>query len=165
MVAQAFFYNAIFFTYALISDRFLWHPGRPGRLVPSSVCGGEFSRSRAARPAVRYNRTQTDDRVHLCDLWAAPRRQRLSVYDRRNYPRTTQTIAWMVIFFFASAAASSAYLTVSETFPLESGLSRSLSSSRWEQASAASSARSCSAYSSIPDRARACLAATSWAQS
>ena len=32
---------------------------------------------------------------------------------------TTQTIAWMVVFFFASAAASSAYLTVSETFPLE----------------------------------------------
>jgi len=30
-----------------------------------------------------------------------------------------QTIAWMVIFFFASAAASSCYLTVSETFPLE----------------------------------------------
>ncbi len=33
--------------------------------------------------------------------------------------RATQTIAWMVIFFFASAAASSAYLTVSETLPLE----------------------------------------------
>jgi MFS family permease len=32
---------------------------------------------------------------------------------------TTQTLCWMVIFFFASAAASSAYLTVSETFPLE----------------------------------------------
>ena len=32
---------------------------------------------------------------------------------------TGQTIAWSVIFFFASAAASSAYLTVSETFPLE----------------------------------------------
>jgi MFS family permease len=31
----------------------------------------------------------------------------------------TQTLVWMVIFFFASAAASSAYLTVSETFPLE----------------------------------------------
>jgi MFS family permease len=30
-----------------------------------------------------------------------------------------QTVAWMVVFFFASAAASSAYLTVSETFPLE----------------------------------------------
>ena len=33
--------------------------------------------------------------------------------------RAGQTVAWMVIFFFASAAASSAYLTVSETFPLE----------------------------------------------
>jgi MFS family permease len=32
---------------------------------------------------------------------------------------TGQTIAWMVIFFFASAAASSSYLTVSEIFPLE----------------------------------------------
>jgi MFS family permease len=32
---------------------------------------------------------------------------------------TSQTIGWTVIFFFASAAASSAYLTVSETFPLE----------------------------------------------
>ena len=31
----------------------------------------------------------------------------------------TQTIAWMIIFFFASAAASAAYLTVSEVFPLE----------------------------------------------
>ncbi|MGA7372206.1 MAG: MFS transporter, partial [Methyloceanibacter sp.] len=32
---------------------------------------------------------------------------------------TWQTVAWTIIFFFASAAASSAYLTVSETFPLE----------------------------------------------
>jgi MFS family permease len=32
---------------------------------------------------------------------------------------TGQTAAWTVIFFFASAAASSAYLTVSECFPLE----------------------------------------------
>ena len=31
----------------------------------------------------------------------------------------TQTICWTVIFFFASAGASSAYLTVSEIFPLE----------------------------------------------
>ena len=30
-----------------------------------------------------------------------------------------QTIAWMIVFFFASAAASSAYLTVSEIFPVE----------------------------------------------
>jgi len=31
----------------------------------------------------------------------------------------TQTIAWCVIFFFASAGASAAYLTVSEIFPVE----------------------------------------------
>ena len=31
----------------------------------------------------------------------------------------TQTVAWTVIFFIASSAASSAYLTVSEIFPLE----------------------------------------------
>jgi MFS family permease len=30
-----------------------------------------------------------------------------------------QTMAWTVIFFFASAAASAAYLTVGESFPLE----------------------------------------------
>src|SRR5437762_6413117 len=31
----------------------------------------------------------------------------------------TQTLAWTIIFFVASAAASSAYLSVSEIFPLE----------------------------------------------
>jgi MFS family permease len=32
---------------------------------------------------------------------------------------TTQTVLWTVVFFFASPAASSAYLTVSEIFPVE----------------------------------------------
>jgi MFS family permease len=32
---------------------------------------------------------------------------------------TTQTVAWCIIFFFASAGASAAYLTVSEIFPME----------------------------------------------
>ena len=32
---------------------------------------------------------------------------------------TTQTFCWIVIFFFASAGASAAYLTVSETWPIE----------------------------------------------
>jgi MFS family permease len=31
----------------------------------------------------------------------------------------TQTLAWTLVFFFASAAASSAYLVVSESFPIE----------------------------------------------
>ena len=41
------------------------------------------------------------------------------LFERGLLDATGQTIAWMVIFFFASAAASSAYLTVSESFPLE----------------------------------------------
>jgi MFS family permease len=32
---------------------------------------------------------------------------------------TTQTVSWAAVFFVASSAASSAYLTVSEVFPLE----------------------------------------------
>ena len=53
---------------------------------------------------------------------------------------TGQTIAWMVIFFFASTAASSAYLTVSETFPIGLGRLPSPSSTQPAPASAALSA-------------------------
>jgi MFS family permease len=42
-----------------------------------------------------------------------------ALFERGVFDATQQTIAWSVIFFFASAAASAAYLTVSETFPLE----------------------------------------------
>jgi MFS family permease len=41
------------------------------------------------------------------------------LFERNMLSATTQTLAWGTIFFFASAAASSAYLTVSEIFPLE----------------------------------------------
>jgi MFS family permease len=42
-----------------------------------------------------------------------------ALFERDLLTAETQTIAWMVVFFFASAAASAAYLTVSETFPIE----------------------------------------------
>ncbi|HKF63166.1 MAG TPA: MFS transporter, partial [Dongiaceae bacterium] len=41
------------------------------------------------------------------------------LFQQGQLSATGQTVAWMIVFFFASAAASSAYLTVSETFPLE----------------------------------------------
>jgi hypothetical protein len=41
------------------------------------------------------------------------------LFNRGVLTASTQTIAWRVIFFFASAGASAAYLTVSEIFPLE----------------------------------------------
>src|SRR5262249_59120961 len=71
---------------------------------------------------------------------------------------TAQTIAWMVIFFFASAAASSAYLTVSETFPSRCARSRSHSSMPSAPASAAWQDRGSSGRSSTPARAGAVFA-------
>jgi len=41
------------------------------------------------------------------------------MFDAKVLTATTQTIMWVVIFFFASAGASAAYLTVSETWPIE----------------------------------------------
>jgi hypothetical protein len=41
------------------------------------------------------------------------------LFDADALNATTQTITWVVIFFFASAGASAAYLTVSETWPIE----------------------------------------------
>jgi MFS family permease len=41
------------------------------------------------------------------------------MFDAGILSATAQTVCWSVIFFFASAAASAAYLTVSETFPIE----------------------------------------------
>ena len=41
------------------------------------------------------------------------------LFDAGTLTATTQTLAWCIIFFFASAGASSAYLTVSEIFPME----------------------------------------------
>ena len=38
---------------------------------------------------------------------------------RRPRPRPRRRSCWIVIFFFASAGASAAYLTVSETWPIE----------------------------------------------
>ena len=67
----------------------------------------------------------------------------------------TQTIAWCVIFFFASAGASAAYLTVSEIFPMESAPRPSRSSSRSRSASAPS-ARGSTARSSATAATTAC---------
>ena len=41
------------------------------------------------------------------------------MFEEDHLDATTQTFYWMVIFFFASAGASAAYLTVSETWPIE----------------------------------------------
>jgi MFS family permease len=118
MAAQAFFYNAIFFTYALVltdfygirSDHVGWYilPFAAGNFLGPVFLGRLFD---------------TVGRRIMIALTYAVSGILLTVsgylFAIEVLSATGQTIAWMVIFFVASAAASSAYLTVSETFPLE----------------------------------------------
>jgi MFS family permease len=118
MVTQAFFYNAIFFTYALILGT-IYHvpservglyifPFAVGNFLGPLMLGRLFDTvGRRRMIATTYGLSGV-----LLALTAV-------LFERGLLDATTQTICWSVIFFFASAAASAAYLTVSETFPLE----------------------------------------------
>jgi MFS family permease len=118
MVAQAFFYNAIFFTYALLLIRFYKIPaGRVGLyLLPfalGNILGpillGHLFDSVGRKPMIALTYSVSGVLLVLTGL----------LFMRGVLTATTQSIAWTVIFFIASCAASSAYLTVSEIFPLE----------------------------------------------
>jgi MFS family permease len=118
MAAQAFFYNAIFFTYALVltdfygipADHIGWYllPFAAGNFLGPVLLGRLFD-TVGRRPMIAI--TYALSGVLLAGAGY--------LFAIGILSATGQTIAWMVIFFFASAAASSAYLTVSETFPLE----------------------------------------------
>ncbi len=118
MASQAFFYNAIFFTYALVlTDFYGIGAGQVGwYLLPFAL--GNF-----LGPVLLGRLFDTVGRRPMIALTYAASGLLLAVtgylFALGVLSATTQTIAWSVIFFFASAAASSAYLTVSETFPLE----------------------------------------------
>ena len=118
MAAQAFFYNAIFFTYALVLTDFYgirtddvgWYllPFAAGNFLGPVLLGRLFDTvGRRAMIATTYG-------LSGVLLAGAGYLFAIGVLSAMG-----QTVAWMVIFFLASAAASSAYLTVSETFPLE----------------------------------------------
>lgn len=118
MIAQAFFYNAIFFSYALILTDFYdvagedvgWYilPFAAGNVLGPLVLGHFFD-SIGRRPMIVF--TYAMSAVLLAATGFAFRAGLLDA--------TTQTLCWSVTFFFASAAASSAYLTVAESYPLE----------------------------------------------
>ncbi|MDB5625348.1 MAG: major facilitator superfamily 1 [Tardiphaga sp.] len=118
MVAQAFFYNAIFFTYALVLTEFYGIPsnGIGWYLLP-------FAAGNFLGPLLLGRLFDTVGRriMILVTFGASGTLLAISGYlfSIGVFTAQTQTIAWMVIFFFASPAASAAYLTISETFPLE----------------------------------------------
>lgn len=118
MIAQAFFYNAIFFTYALVLIRFYQVPEASVGLylIPFAV-------GNVLGPMVLGSLFDIVGRKPMIVLTYALSGVLLALtgwlFQQDLLTATTQTVAWMIIFFIASAAASSAYLTVSEIFPLE----------------------------------------------
>jgi MFS family permease len=118
MASQAFFYNAIFFTYALILTDFYAVPAADVGWYLLPFAAGNF-----LGPLVLGHLFDTLGRKTMIGATYAISGFLLAVagslFARNIVSAQTLTVAWMIIFFFASAAASSAYLTVSEIFPLE----------------------------------------------
>lgn len=118
ITSQAFLYNAVFFTYALILTRFYGVPGgRTGIYLLPFAAGNFFG------PLLLGRFFDTIGRRQMIAATYAISAVLLTItgwlFARGVLSANTQTLAWTVIFFFASAAASSGYLTVSEIFPLE----------------------------------------------
>jgi MFS family permease len=118
MAAQAFCYNAVFFTYALVLTRFygiasgnvglFMLPFAIGNFLGPLVLGRLFDTvGRRIMITATYGLSGV---LMALTGW---------MFALGWLDAVQQTLAWTVIFFFASAAASSAYLTVGESFPLE----------------------------------------------
>jgi MFS family permease len=118
MTAQAFCYNAIFFTYALVLGRFYGVPSERVGLYLLPFAAANF-----IGPLVLGRFFDTWGRRAMIASTYALSGAMLAVtaglFAAGLLDAATQTLAWSVVFFFASAAASSAYLTVAECFPLE----------------------------------------------
>jgi len=118
MTAQAFCYNAIFFTYALVLGGFYGIPPEDVGLYLLPFAAGNF-----AGPLVLGRFFDTWGRRAMIALTYVLSGVLLAMtavlFLAGLLGAATQTLAWTVVFFFASAAASSAYLTVSESFPVE----------------------------------------------
>ncbi|HEY8872339.1 MAG TPA: MFS transporter, partial [Stellaceae bacterium] len=118
MTAQAFFYNAIFFTYALVLTRFYqvpsaaigWYvlPFALGNFLGPLVLGPFFD-TLGRKPMIAGTYALSGVLLALVGY----------LFRQDLVDAATLTVCWSGIFFFASAAASAAYLTVSESFPLE----------------------------------------------
>ena len=118
MATQAFLYNAIFFTYALVLQHF-FHVSK----AHTSYYFLPFAIGNLAGPLLLGPLFDTIGRRKMISGTYLLSGVLLAVsawfFGGGHLNATTQTVFWCVIFFFASAGASSAYLTVSEIFPLE----------------------------------------------
>ena len=118
MISQAFLYNAVFFTYALILTNFYDVPNQnvgyyifpfaAGNILGPWLLGPLFDR--IGRVQMISGCYFVAGALMLVTGW---------LFTQGVHTATTQTALWCIVFFFASAAASAAYLTVSEIFPME----------------------------------------------
>ncbi|CAH1672768.1 MFS transporter [Hyphomicrobiales bacterium] len=118
MLSQAFFYNAIFFTYALILTDFYNVPAQQiGWFILPFAAGNFLGPLLIGRLFDTIGR-----RVMIAATYALSGLLLTGtgyLFWKDWLTASQLTLCWSVVFFFASAAASSAYLTVSETFPVE----------------------------------------------
>jgi MFS family permease len=118
MITQSFLYNAIFFTYVLVLGNFY---GVDASKAPLFLIA--FAVGNLAGPLTLGHLFDTIGRKKMIAGTYILSGVLLAItaflFRADVLTATTQTIAWCVIFYFASAGASSAYLTVSEIFPQE----------------------------------------------
>ena len=117
-IGQAFLYNAVFFTYALVLGTFYGvKPAAVGYYIIPFAIGnflgplvlGRLFDSVGRKPMIAGTYIVSGVLLIVTAF----------LFKAGVWSATTQTAAWCVIFFFASAGASAAYLTVSEIFPME----------------------------------------------
>ena len=118
MVTQAFMYNAVSFTFPLVLTKYYD--------VPSSTIGLyllPFAFGNFLGPLLLGRFFDTIGRKQMISFTYATAGLLLAVtgylFSVGSFTVTTHLLAWSSIFFFASAGASAAYLTVSEIFPME----------------------------------------------
>jgi len=118
MVTQAFMYNAVSFTYPLILTKYY--------AVPSSSIGLyilPFALGNFLGPLLLGRFFDTIGRKPMISSTYAMAGLLLALtgffFWQGSFTLTTHMILWSAVFFFASAGASAAYLTVSEIFPME----------------------------------------------
>jgi MFS family permease len=118
MVSQAFFYNAVMFTYGLVLLRYYNVPSESVGYWLLPLAAGNF-----LGPILIGRLFDTVGRKKMIALTYSASGILLAIaswlFLRGWLTLYTQAISWSIIFFIASSAASSAYLTVSEVFPLE----------------------------------------------
>jgi MFS family permease len=117
MTAQAFLFNAVFFSYGLVLSTFHGVPERTTGIYLLPLAASNFLGPVLLAPLFDIvGRRKMIAGTYGASGLLLSLTALLLGFDA--FTAWTQTIAWMVVFF-ASAAASSAYLTVSEIFPLE----------------------------------------------